>query len=405
MTLKHKETERQQINKTLIEQCDYERLYKDNYYLLLRMIKKYNYRANGVEMEEAISLANIAFMKAVKSYDSQKSQFSTYLALQIRDIFYKQYRHEHVQKRNTQNINLISLDALFYSENDKQDLASMIAVDPFQLDEFIENKFLLQSCTAYLSQMPKGELYVQLLQWRLLGYTQSEIANQLGISQAHTSRILTKVKKLLKAHKELSFNRTSHRTQEEKTVMAKIAPKLEGVITLIQEGITEADLIAEKLKISLQTAKAYRFAALRELEKRQAALIQPTEESPAKEDKSLGESLEKENLEKESLEKESLEEVLPAAAAQITEEIKETPVLTTIEQNKENDLKDSVKTSVKEAGARRLKPIVIASCYFSFEIKKNTVWIQPVNTKEVLIIAKSELDNFIEDLKQINHYL
>ncbi len=61
-----------------MKKCKYEDRYNDYYKLMLKRAFHYH-SICGIEMEDALSIASLAFYEACKNYDPQKAVFSTYL--------------------------------------------------------------------------------------------------------------------------------------------------------------------------------------------------------------------------------------------------------------------------------------------------------------------------------------
>ena len=69
-----------------MKKCKYEDRYNDYYKLMLKRASHYHYIC-GIEMEDALSIAALAFYEACKNYDPQKAVFSTHLWWTMENMF------------------------------------------------------------------------------------------------------------------------------------------------------------------------------------------------------------------------------------------------------------------------------------------------------------------------------
>lgn len=124
---------------------------------------------NGMSDDNYDILA-LALCIAVTKYEPDKGSFSNYFVITAKGLLYKEYRKTLAKKRIPKETE--------YTDN----VHSIANMD--ESLEFIEFKEWADKHDSVVLKM------------RMDGYSQVEIANHLGVSQAQVSRILQKLKKV-----------------------------------------------------------------------------------------------------------------------------------------------------------------------------------------------------------------
>ena len=161
-----------------------ENLVIENHNLIYYFIHKYN-----LSIEDYYDVCAIGLCKAASTYDDKKGiKFSTYAGVCIENEIKQELRKQ-------KNILVYSLDMTFsntsdgtgeisYVENITTGLSAYDDILPYQLDKVLNAR------------------EYKLVALSLQDYTQVEIGNIIGISQAQVSRMFSKIKqKLLKGGK------------------------------------------------------------------------------------------------------------------------------------------------------------------------------------------------------------
>lgn len=163
-----------------------EQLVTDNHNLIYHIINKFE-----LATEEYYDVCAIGLCKAASTYDSSKDvKFATYAGVCIENAIKLELRN-----RKKYYARVYSLDRTFnntsdgtgeisYVENITTGLSAYDEILPYQLDKVLNAR--------------EYKLVALVLQ----DYTQVEIGNIIGISQAQVSRMFSKIKqKLLKGEK------------------------------------------------------------------------------------------------------------------------------------------------------------------------------------------------------------
>lgn len=131
--------------------------------------------------EDVRQEAMLGLWRACLTWDPKKSKFSTYSTKCIINHIYLYFRH---QKKNPPEMQ-ISLNTPI-ADTDRLTLADMLEESiPSIRDEQILFKDLIENLSPQ---------EFQLVQAKMEGETQAEIANMLGISQPTCSKMLAKIK-------------------------------------------------------------------------------------------------------------------------------------------------------------------------------------------------------------------
>jgi len=160
--------------------------------LVFHIIKKYPIPQDGpLEYNDYVSSGLYGLYKAINTFDINKDiKFATYASTcinnEIRMMLRKLKKH-----RNTTYIDeILTIDTeghkLTYNDI-ISDIKSDIAYDDFIFKDTIKD--------IKLTDIEK-----QIVQLRIDGKTQKEIANILNFSQSYVSRILQKIKKKIEKH-------------------------------------------------------------------------------------------------------------------------------------------------------------------------------------------------------------
>ena len=158
------------------------KLVEDNHNLIYFMIHKYN-----LDIEEYYDIFALSLYKAAINYDISKGYtFSTYALSAMKGDFLHNIRKGNAQRRSG---TCVSINEVVYDNN--SDGSSITLEDTLSngLDAFDE------SITIDFTKL--SDRLRRILWLSYSGYTQNEISNIIGVSQAQVSRDLQKAKRLL----------------------------------------------------------------------------------------------------------------------------------------------------------------------------------------------------------------
>lgn len=144
------------------------------------------------EYEEVFSAANYGFLRAINDFDPDRGvKFSTFAVLVMEGEIYKYYRTMNAGKRKGDTI---SLDATVFQGEDGSEI-SLLEMLPDKTGTSDWDDINL----AYEDALPKmTDAQKKSLELYLSGYTQSQIAEKRGVSQAQISREIRKAFALIK---------------------------------------------------------------------------------------------------------------------------------------------------------------------------------------------------------------
>lgn len=139
------------------------KLVEDNHDLIYWYANK-----GGLALGEWYDLLAITLCYSALKYNPNKGAFSTYFKLRADGMVSKEYRKHNTQKRYNNNIPYIE-NAHFQLEPDNPHME-------FELKEMMESE--------------NGDI----IRMKYEGYTQTEMAQKLGLSQSYVSKIIRKLR-------------------------------------------------------------------------------------------------------------------------------------------------------------------------------------------------------------------
>ena len=143
--------------------------------------KKYNNLNN--ELEERFQIASLGFVKAYNHYNNLKVPFIAYLQLILNNEFLMEFR----KKKNREKFNTISIQSTIqHLKND--DLTIEDTLEDNSTD--IQDDELKLALDKIYSKMRDKDVYI--INRRLQGATQQEIAKELNMSRSNVCRRLEK---------------------------------------------------------------------------------------------------------------------------------------------------------------------------------------------------------------------
>lgn len=173
-----------------------EKLISHNLRLVAHIVKKYT---NSLEADDLLSVGTIGLIKAVDTFDSEKSvQFSTYAARCINNEILMLIRS------NKKHKNVVSLNSLTTNCDEDKDLEliDVLSTDDDEVFTQVENNLLLQKIKRIIkNKLDEREQAVIRLRYGIdckKALTQKEVADVLGISRSYISRIENKSLKIIK---------------------------------------------------------------------------------------------------------------------------------------------------------------------------------------------------------------
>lgn len=160
---------------------DQRRFATENHNLIYKFLAIRN-----LSVDEFYDIVAIAYVKAVASFDPEKASFSTYAFY----VMENEIKHEHrkqIAKSRIGQFSTLSLDsALQNTDGDEFDFYSLTSDKTWEhWEDAIETMIVVNS----LSDKEK-----KMIQLKLLGKDQTEIGEELGLSQSYISRLLRKIK-------------------------------------------------------------------------------------------------------------------------------------------------------------------------------------------------------------------
>ena len=148
--------------------------------------KKYNNLNN--ELDERFQLASLGFVKAFNSYNNLKVPFIAYLQLVVNNQFLMEFR----KKKNREKFTLKSINEPYMAFG-KENLTLEDTLEDYGTE--IEDNELKVALEKIFSKMREKDVYI--INRRLQGATQNEIAKELNMSRSNVCRRLEKFQKEL----------------------------------------------------------------------------------------------------------------------------------------------------------------------------------------------------------------
>ena len=174
-----------------VEQKKYaeEELAVHNMRLVAHISKKYT--GSGVSNDELTSIGSIGLIKAIRTFSSEKANFSTYASRCIANEILMYFR------ANKKNQVVVSFDDAIGSDKDNNEMTlgevlsdggGSVETKVFARDELERLDRVIKA------KLDKREIKILSLRFGLYGclpHTQKEVAKMLGISRSYVSRIET----------------------------------------------------------------------------------------------------------------------------------------------------------------------------------------------------------------------
>ena len=171
-------------NEDLFRMGDYESLYAQNIAFMYKLIKRFENL--HIEQDELLGAGNLAFMKAVKTYNPTTARWLTYFSrLMINEILM-------MWRRTQKHTRCISLETVIVAIDGNADITLS---DQISSDECLEEDVLDQVIAQQIMQLTRAlpTKEQEVLRLHLLGTRQVDIGKKLGLSQAHISRSIKKI--------------------------------------------------------------------------------------------------------------------------------------------------------------------------------------------------------------------
>ena len=143
--------------------------------------KKYNNLNN--ELEERFQIASLGFVKAYNSYNNLKVPFIAYLQLVLNNDFLMAFR----KKKNREKIALKSINEPYMAFG-KENLTLEDTLQDYT--SYIEDEEIKVALEKIFSKMREKDVYI--INRRLQGATQNEIAKELNMSRSNVCRRIEK---------------------------------------------------------------------------------------------------------------------------------------------------------------------------------------------------------------------
>ena len=146
-----------------------QKIVEDNHNLIYWYINYAN-----LDFQEWYDLLAIELCYTVMKHDESKGTLSTYFKLRADGLVYKEYRKSQAQKR-------------FHFD------AEYIDATHSNTGDHLDNRIAIADTETEVHDLFKGE-YGEIMKLRYEGYSQTEIAEKLGVSQSYVSKILKKLR-------------------------------------------------------------------------------------------------------------------------------------------------------------------------------------------------------------------
>lgn len=159
-----------------------QKLVEENHNLIYHMCRKYN-----LSIEEYYDILAIALCKAAIAYDKNTGySFATYACKSMFNAYLAHIRYTKSSRRNGVTISLN--DIIYENSNGDSDIV---------LEDIISNNLDAYDECIFLDFSKLDERQRKIIELRMQGYNQIEIADLFNISQATVTRTLSKIHKLL----------------------------------------------------------------------------------------------------------------------------------------------------------------------------------------------------------------
>lgn len=184
------------LNEQLFLSGDFDTLYTNNIKLIYSLANKfYN---TGIEKEDLVGLMNVAFTKAIKSFDPEKAKWTTYFCRAAQNEVLMYLRTERKLAKG------ISLDTPVGQDDNAASIGDLVADTNANTEESaietLRTRELYNIINTKLNERQK-----EIVTLKLQGKTQSQIANIMGIAQPSVSRNEKSAYAILKQYLNLSF--------------------------------------------------------------------------------------------------------------------------------------------------------------------------------------------------------
>ena len=154
--------------------------------VLYDFCKKYNNLNN--ELEERFQIASLGFVKAYNNYNNLKVPFIAFLQLVVNNEFFMEFR----KKKNREKITLKSINEPYMAFG-KENLTLEDTLQDIGTE--IEDNDLKVTLEELFGKMREKDVYI--INRRLQGATQNEIAKELNMSRSNVCRRIEKFQKEL----------------------------------------------------------------------------------------------------------------------------------------------------------------------------------------------------------------
>ncbi|MBR2861525.1 MAG: RNA polymerase sporulation sigma factor SigK [Clostridia bacterium] len=166
----------------------YNKLIEHNMRLVAHIAKKYS--SSGYENDDLISIGSIGLIKAVKSYNTDKStHLATYASRCIENEILMHLRANKKRKSDVSLSDPIGTD----KEGNEVTLIDVLKSDDEEVDVSVNNRLLIKEIYAKMRRvLDEREQKIIILRFGIGGrspLTQRETAKRLGISRSYVSRI------------------------------------------------------------------------------------------------------------------------------------------------------------------------------------------------------------------------
>lgn len=164
-----------------------EDIYKENKNLIWSIYHKLKPNVTHMDRDDWFQVGSIGLIKAIKTYDAEKGfSFSTFAWRIVENEMLMELR-KYTAKKRSNDLPDISINTPITETSTIEDVLQ----DMDNLEDMVINNEMKKEIAYSLPELLTTR-EAKILASTLIGYSQSEIARQMSISQAQVSRILNK---------------------------------------------------------------------------------------------------------------------------------------------------------------------------------------------------------------------
>lgn len=176
-------------NEELFNNGEFERLYIENEAFIYHLAKRF--KNLGIDVEEIIGCANLAFTKALRGFNPGQSKWISYFSscMTCEILMY--------HRKNKKHMGTMSLEQVLNTDTKGNELTlENVLADEHILEKEVIDKITVREVLILTNDLPPREK--EALRLHIIGTRQEDIGKQLELSQAYVSRLIRRIQKQLK---------------------------------------------------------------------------------------------------------------------------------------------------------------------------------------------------------------